>query len=69
VIVYVDGKELTSEKIIKSGNIVRGYNEGYCVFIASGENITGEYIEEISEIERLEALEEAMLDLILGGSL
>ena len=67
MIVYVDGKKLTSEKIIKSGNIVRGYNEGHCVFIASGENITGEYIEEISEIERLEALEEAMLDLILGG--
>jgi len=68
MIIKVDGKELEAEKIIKSKNRVRGYNGDSCVFIVSGENITGEYIEEITLAERLDALEAAMLEFILGGT-
>ena len=68
MVVNIDDKEYTAEKIIKAGNVIRGYNGEKCVFIASGENISGDYIEEVSTIERLEALELAMLELILGGA-
>lgn len=68
MVVNVDGRELTATKIIKSKNTVKGYDEEKnCVFIASGEEILGEYIEEITEKERLEALEQAMLEMVMGG--
>lgn len=58
-----------AEKIIKRDNCIDGYNAGEKVFTIIGvdDEITGEYIEEITEKKRLEALEQAMLEIVLGG--
>ena len=69
MIIYVDGKRLEAEKIIKTSKNYKGYNGEDCVFIvALNKDVTGEYIEEVSPEERLEALETAMLEMILGGT-
>ena len=64
-------QEYEAEKIVKQGKSVVGYNDGGKVFeiigIKDGDTIHGEYIEKVTVDERLEALEGAMLDLILRG--
>ena len=60
-----------AEKIVKKDNSIHGYNDGQKVFsfvgIANINDFEGEYIEEITDKKRLEALEQAMLEMVLGG--
>lgn len=58
-----------AEEIIKKEKSVIGYSNEQKIFeiINYDNDLEGEYIEEISETQRLEALENAMLDMILRG--
>lgn len=59
-----------AEKIIKKEKSVIGYSNEQKIFEIinyDNDDLKGEYIEEISETQRLEALENAMLELVLGG--
>jgi len=58
-----------AEEIIKKEKSVIGYSNEQKIFeiINYDNDLEGEYIEEISETQRLEALENAMLELVLGG--
>lgn len=68
MIIYVDGKKFEAEKIIKTDKGYKGFDGEDCIFIISlDKDVTGEYIEEIAPEERLEALENALLEMILGG--
>ena len=67
MIIYVDGKKNEAEKIIKTDKGYKGFNGENCVFIVSlDKNVTGEYIEEITPEERIEVLENAILEFVLG---
>ena len=67
MVINIDDKEYTAEKIIKTDKNYKGFDGEDCIFIISlDKNVTGEYIEEIAPEKRLEALENAMLEFILG---
>ena len=68
MVINIDDKEYTAEKIIKTDKNYKGFDGEDCIFIISlDKNVTGEYIEEITPEKRLEALENALLEMILGG--
>ena len=67
MIIYADGKKYEAEKIIKTDKNYKGFNGENCIFIISlDKSVTGEYIEEITPEKRIEVLENAMLEFILG---